>query len=258
MEQPMEQPMDERSGGATPGGQQGIGLARTRRRQQVAVLGLGRFGGAVARELTRLGHEVLGIDSAERVVKDVMEDITHAAQADISDEDALRALGVGDFDTAIVAVSSNLEASILGTVLCARLGVKRIIARAGNALHGSILQQVGAIRVVYPEQETGLRIAHSFAAAAVQDYLDVAPGYGIARVAVTEQFVGKFLSDVELAATGKGVRLTPLALIRRGTVLLHPDASEALRAGDALIVAGRDEDLERLPGQPRAPSPPAT
>ena len=113
-------------------------------KRQVAVLGLGRFGQAVARELTRLGHEVLGLDSSEKIVPSLSDEVTHAAQVDFTDEDTLRELGVGDFETAIVGVSSNIEASILTTVLLRQLGVKRIVAKAANELHGSILRQVGA------------------------------------------------------------------------------------------------------------------
>jgi trk system potassium uptake protein TrkA len=215
-------------------------------RHSVAVLGLGRFGQSVARELTRLGHDVLALDRSERIVQSVADDVTHAVQADITDEDALRELGVGDFDTAIVGVSTNLEASILTTVLLKRLGVRRIVAKAGNELHGSILQQVGASRVVYPERETGLRVAHSFAAPGVHDYLDVAPGYGFARVGAAEALTGKTLSELDLP--GK-LGVTAVALHRGGTVTLNPHPSERLRAGDELIVAGLDEDLERLPGE---------
>lgn len=214
-------------------------------KRQVAVLGLGRFGQAVARELTRLGHEVLAIDASEKIVQSVSDEVTHAAQADITDEDALRELGVGDFETAIVGVSSNLEASILTTVLLKQLGVRRIVAKAANELHGSILRQVGASRVVYPERETGLRVAHSFAAPGVLDYLDVTPGYGIARVPVAGTLTGKSLEQLNLRRT---CGVTTVAVHRRGVVTVNPHPSEVLQLGDELIVAGLDEDLERLPG----------
>jgi trk system potassium uptake protein TrkA len=234
-------------------------MADTQRTQQVAVLGLGRFGSAVARELTRLGHEVLGVDRSEQAVQETAADVTHAAQADVTHERTLQELGLGDFDAAVVAISSNLEASILATVLCRRVGVRRIIARAGSALHAVILEQVGATRVVSPEHETGVRLARSFAAPAVQDYLDVAPGYGIARVAVAAGLAGKRLAEVEFpldAPDSPAARLTTIALVRGGTVLLNPEPAEVAQVGDAVIVAGRDEDLARLPGVPAPPSAP--
>jgi trk system potassium uptake protein TrkA len=167
-------------------------------RRQVAVLGLGRFGTALARELTRLGHDVLALDSSEKVIQDVADEVTHAVRVDVTDEDALRDLGLEAFETAIVAISSELETSILATVLLKRLGVRRILAKAGTDLHGSILSQVGATRVVFPERETGVRVAHSFAAPGVHDYLDVAPGYGVARVPAVGPFVGRTLGELDL------------------------------------------------------------
>ena len=212
--------------------------------QQVAVLGLGRFGVAVANELSRLGHEVLAVDRNEHAVRDLAPDVTHAVEADITDEETLRELGIGSLDAAIVAVASNIEASILSTVVLKRMGVPRIVAKAGTEIHGSILEQVGASRVAYPERETGIRIAHSFAAPAVRDYLDLAPGYGMARVPVQSDWVNKSLAELDLP--GK-YRLTIIAVSRGNTVLLNPRATEVVRAGDDLTIAGLDEDLVRLP-----------
>jgi trk system potassium uptake protein len=219
-------------------------------RRQIAVLGLGRFGQAVALELTRLGHDVLAVDRDERVVQSIADGVTHAVQADITDPDALDALGLADFDTAIVAVSESIEASIMATVLLQRIGVRRVIAKAAHDLHGSILEQVGAMRVVYPERETGFRVAHSFGASGVQDYLDAAPGYGIARIAIAPSWIGKTIGEVDLTGS---CRLTVLAVTRAGSVILNPTGDEVLRAGDSLIVAGLDEDLERLPDVSTAP-----
>lgn len=222
-----------------------------KRRRQVAVLGLGRFGSAVARELAKLGHEVLAVDSSEKIAQDLGNEVTHAAQADITDEETLAALGLRDFDTVIVGVSSDLQVSILATVLLRRLGVKRIVAKAANELHGSILQEVGANRVVHPERETGYRLAHSFAAPGVTDYLDVAPDYGIARIAVAESWVGKQLGEID---TEKSCGVIVMVITRDGHAIASPSATERLRPGDTLIVAGPDENLERLPSadlQPR-------
>jgi trk system potassium uptake protein TrkA len=214
-------------------------------KRHVAVLGLGRFGQSVARELTRLGHDVLAIDADEKLVAEIAEDVTHAAQADMTDGETLTELGLGEFDTVIVAVSSKLEASILATAYLRHLGVRRTIAKAASELHGSILRQVGATRVVHPERETGVRLAHSFAAPGVRDYLDVAPGYGIARVRVDAALAGRSIAQADLR---RAYQVETIALHRGGTVTLHPADGEVLREGDDLILAGRDEDLERLPG----------
>jgi trk system potassium uptake protein TrkA len=205
---------------------------------------LGRFGQAVARELTRLGHDVLAVDSNERIVQAVADDVTRAVQTDVTDENALSELGLASYDTAIVGVT-NLESSILTTVLLQRLGVRRIVAKADNELHGAILERLGVSRVVYAEYETGLRVAHSFAAPGVVDYLNVAPGYGFARAVVPQALVGKTLSALDLHSTG----ITALALHRAGTVTLNPSGDELLRQGDELVVGGLDEDLEQLPAR---------
>jgi trk system potassium uptake protein len=214
-------------------------------KRSVAVLGLGRFGQAVALELTRLRHDVLAADADEKKVAEVADQVTHAVQADLTDGDVLAELGLGDFDTVIVAMSSSLEASIIAVTHVRQLGCRRIVAKAASELHGSILRQVGATRVVYPERETGQRLARSFAAPGVLDYLDVAPGYGIARVRVDVGLDGRRIADLDLADRGA---LTVIGLHRGGRVTLNPPEDEVLRAGDDLILAGLDEDLEHLPG----------
>lgn len=210
--------------------------------RHVAVLGLGRFGQAVARELARIGHSVLAVDMDEKTVQAIAPAVTHAVQADVTNEAALRELGIGEFDTVIIGLSGDIESSILAAVIARRLGARRVIAKAGGRLHGSILEQLGVDRVVYPERETGIRIARSFAAPAVSDYLDAAPGYGIAKVPIPEGLAGRPLSDLDL----RRIRVNAIALFRDGSVTLNPMTSEVLRTGDELIVAGADEDLERV------------
>jgi trk system potassium uptake protein TrkA len=219
-------------------------------KRQIAVLGLGRFGQAVALELTRLGHDVLAVDRDERVVQSIADEVTHAVQADVTDPEALEALGLADFDTAIVAASGTLEASIMATVLLRRIGVRRIIAKAAHDLHGSILEQIGATRTVHPERETGLRVAHSFQAPGVLDYFDAGPGYGLARIAVAPSWSGKSLGELDLQGS---CGLTVVALIRAKSVTLNPRPDERLHPGEVLIMAGRDEDLERLPDVSSSP-----
>ena len=218
-------------------------------RRQVAVLGLGRFGSAAARELARIGHEVLAVDRDLAVVQEIADDVGHAVQADVTNEDALAELGLDQFDAVIVGITGSLEASILATVLVDRLRVRRIIAKAADPLHGSILERVGAHVIVYPEREAGCRIAHSFAAPGIRDYLDVVPGFGFARVPVAESMAGRSLAELDLSRT---CEVTVVALCRAGQVTLQPSGDEALRVGDELIVAGSDEDLERLPTMTRA------
>ena len=174
-------------------------------KHSVLVIGLGRFGSAAARELMRLGHEVLAIDASESIVNDIAPEMTHAIQLDAADEQALRAVGAAEFDHAIVAISSGVEASIFATMALKKLGVANVIAKAGNPLHGMILERVGANRVIYAEAEMGLRVAHSFSVPNVVDYLDVAPQFGMVKVRPPASFV-----DDELILIGMDNRLEGL------------------------------------------------
>jgi trk system potassium uptake protein TrkA len=213
--------------------------------EQVMVIGLGRFGSAVARELERLGHEVMAVDRNEQRVNDIAPDVTHALQLDASDEDALRAAGAADFNTAIVAISSDAEPSIFATMVLKRLGVRTVISKAGSVLHGEILARVGADRVVFPERETGLRLAHSFNVPNVIDYLDVAPNFGMEKIRPPRSFIGKTLGELDLKGR---LGLTPIVLRRAQQVFVNPAREERVAEGDELILIGRDEKLEQLRG----------
>lgn len=214
-------------------------------KHQVIVIGLGRFGSAAARELHKLGHEVLAIDRDEATVNDMAREVTHAVQLDASDEDALAAVGARDFGAAIVAIGSSAEASIFATMALKKLGVSIVVAKAATALHGSILERVGADRVVYPEQETGTRVAHSFAVANILDYLDIAPQFGIERIRPPSSFIGRTLRDIDLRGR---LQLTPIALRRGANVIINPHRDETIREGDELILIGRDDNLGQLAG----------
>jgi trk system potassium uptake protein len=212
-------------------------------KHSVLVIGLGRFGTAAARELMRLGHEVLAIDTSEARVNDMAPEVTHAMQLDAADDDALRAVGAHEFDHAIVAISSSTEASIFATMALKKLGVRNVIAKAATSLHGSILERVGADRVVYPERDTGTRVAHLFAVPNVIDYLDAAPRFGIVKIRPPESFIGQSIRDLDLQ---NRLRLTPVALRRGDDVTVNPHRDDRILAGDELILIGLDDRLEAL------------
>jgi trk system potassium uptake protein len=212
-------------------------------KHSVLVVGLGRFGTAAARELTALGHEVLAIDSSEARVNDIAPEVTHAIELDASDEDALKAVGAGEFEHAIVAISTNTEASIFATMALKTLGVGNVIAKAANGLHGAILERVGADRVVYPEREMGIRVAHTFSIRPVIDYIDVAPGFGIVKMHPPKSFVGKTLRELDLANRFK---LTPIGIRRGNEVTVNPHRDDRINASDELILIGLDVRLEEL------------
>jgi trk system potassium uptake protein TrkA len=212
-------------------------------KQQVAVIGLGRFGSAVATELVRMGHEVLGIDSDIDVVQDLSDTLSHVVQAQATDEETLERLGVADFDAAVVGITQNLETSILATMMVKRLGVKRVIVKARNEMHGEILERVGADRVVFPERDTGLRLAHSWTSSDITDSLDVVEGYAVSKVAVPEAMIGKTLSDT-LAGSAAGVTL--LLLARGNRVTVYPPPDTRLQRDDVLVMSGEHVGMERF------------
>lgn len=212
-------------------------------KHSVLVIGLGRFGTAAARELMALGHEVLAVDDSEEKVNEIAPDVTHAVELDASDEQALRDAGAGDFEHAIVAISSNTEASIFATMALKNLGVRNVVAKAATNLHGKILERVGASRVVYPEREMGQRVAHSFSIPNVLDYLDIAPRFGIVLASPPESFVGRTFRDLDLP---NRLSLTPIAVRRGNNVTVNPHLDDAVAAGDQLILIGADDKLELL------------
>lgn len=211
--------------------------------RQIMVLGTGRFGSAIARELERLGNEVLAIDRDSRSIEAIADHVTHALTADVTDQEILKGFGPEDFDAAVVAIGTDERSSIMATLILKRLGVRLVLSKAQNPLHGEILEMVGADRVVYPERETGTRVAHSLLMPlVVSDYFDVGPGYGLAKLRASKM-AGKTLQELDLRGT---FGITPLFLRRKDKVLMNPHREERLEEGDELTVAGRDDQLERL------------
>ena len=212
-------------------------------KRHIVVIGLGRFGSAVATTLYQHGHTVLGIDANRDHVEQISDAISHAVVADASDEAALRDLGIDGYDVGIVAIASNLEASVMATLLLKRFGVAHIIGKATSHLHAEILWRIGANRVIFPEREMGIQVAHTFGAPQLEDYLEVSVDYGLSRLSLPTEFVGQTIADLDLRAR---FGLTVMLIRRKSEILLHPARSERLQAGDQIVVAGRVEALEKL------------
>lgn len=208
----------------------------------VLVVGLGRFGTAAALELMALGHEVLAVDRDAVQVDRIAPQVTHAMQLDASDEASLRSIGAADFAHAVVAMTEARETSIFATMALKSLGVGNVVAKAGSELHGAILLRVGADRVVYPEREMGLRVAHIFKVRTALDYLDLGPRFGIVKARPPEAFVGRTVGQLDLAR----LDLTAVALRRGDRVFVLPQPDQTIAAGDELILLGRDDRLDEL------------
>ena len=223
-------------------------------KKQVVVIGLGRFGSSVAKELYQMGHDVLAIDLEERNVQDMLGHVTYGVRADATNEAVLKELGVSNFDVAVMAIGSDIQASILVTVLLKDLGIPYIIARAINELHSNTMERIGADRVVYPEQEMGRKLAHIGFEPGVLDYMEVAPNYGLTKLRPPEQKIKRTLEEAGLAGPKDKYGIAVLAIRRGRECFLVPAKDEDIRPGDVLIVAGNNEQLGKIQISPKEPS----
>jgi trk system potassium uptake protein TrkA len=211
--------------------------------KSIVVVGLGRFGSAVATQLCALGNEVLVIDSHPDQVQAIADRVTHAVVGDATDEEVLRSLGVRDFDCAIVAIGSDLSASVLITLSLKELGVRSVICKAQSTAHKKVLEKIGADRVVFPEREMALKLAQGLTSSSVLDYIELSPDYGIAEVAVPTAWVGKTIREVNVRAK-YGVNI--LALQIEGEMIVSPGANQVFLRDSVVVMLGRSEDLGSL------------
>lgn len=214
-----------------------------KKKKQVVVIGLGRFGMSVSRELHKLGHEVLAIDMDPEKVENVADYASQATVADATDKSQLKAMGVRNFDQAIVAIGDNLQASVLCTLMLKELGLKEVWVKARDLQHKKILEKVGADRVIQPEYEMGIRIAHHMDSEKIVDYIDLSDDYSIVEMSATKKIAGKTLYDLEIRVKFNCITLA----IKRGedvNIAPHPD--DVIELGDLLVVMGHRNDLKRL------------
>lgn len=207
---------------------------------QILVVGLGRFGSALARELVELGFEVLGVDLDERLVQVHAESLTHVVQADTTDATALRQLGAADFPSAVVGIGTNVEASILTTSALVDEGVPNIWAKAITESHGRILERVGADHVVFPEHDMGQRVAH-LVSGRMLDWFQLDENFAMVETVVPRQFVGTTLGDSGLRAR---FGLTVVCVKPAGEGFTYATADTVLAEGDVLVVAGEPDRAE--------------
>jgi len=215
--------------------------------KSVMVIGLGRFGSSVARTLFQLGFDVLGIDTDEKIVQGNVGQLTYSVQGDATNEATLRDLGAANFDASIVAIGTNLEVSLMASVLLATLEAPLIIARARDPLHGNTLQRIGVHRIIYPEQEIGEVLAHSLFNPDVLEYMDLTKDFGISKMKLPDVFIDSTLREAGFVNGSREHHGVTIIGLKRGqNVIFDPDQNDKLRKGDILIVAGKDDNLERL------------
>ncbi len=208
--------------------------------KEFIVIGLGRFGGGLAETLVGMGHEVLGVDSDPKAVQDFAGVLTHVVEADSTNEQAMRQLGAGEFATAVVAIGTYIEASVLTTSVLADLGVPRIVAKAVTQPHGRILERVGAHRVVYPERDMGVRVGHSLAGS-ILDYFELDPGFAIVETSAPRDLVGKSLAAAEVR---RRYGITVVCIKPGGGSFTYATPDTVVSEGDILVVAGEKRRAE--------------
>ena len=212
-------------------------------KREYAVIGLGRFGGSICKELSNEGMEVLAIDIDENKVNEFRNIAAHAVIADTTDEATLKELGIKNIDHVIIAIGDNIQASILTTVILTDLGVKKITVKAQNDYHEKILNKLGADHVVHPERDMGRRIAHSLISSNILDYLELSDEHSIVEVKAGKKMIDKTLIDLNIRAKyGCNV----VAIKRGKDINVSPSADFTLEKDDILIVIGSDKDIYKF------------
>lgn len=209
------------------------------------VIGLGRFGSAVARELSALGEEVLALDEDPDNVQRIADDVTQAIVGDAQDEAVLRSVGARNFDCCIVAVASDMEASVLITVLLKDLGAKHVVAKAQSAVHARVLERIGADRVVLPESEMGQRLAQRLSRTNVVDFIGVSDDFSIVEIHAPRSWVGHSLGQLSV----RGKYYINVLAIRHGEgghVDVTPAVDQVIGENDVLIIIGTNENVDRV------------
>lgn len=213
------------------------------RKKQFMVIGLGRFGTSVAETLYGLGNDVLAVDSDEEIVQNISERVTHAVQLDANDENSLRALGISNFDVAIISIGSDIQASILATLLVKEMGVKHIITKANDALHAKVLYKIGANRVIFPERDMGVRVAHNLCSSNILDYIELSPDFSIAEIAAPSDWENRSLIELNLRAT-YGINV--VAIKRSNEIDVSPSPDEVVLSGDIIVAIGGTQELNNI------------
>ena len=211
-------------------------------KRQFIVWGLGRFGSSVAETLTSLGHEVLGIDNNEDVVENMADKLTHAAVCDVI-EKTVNSLGIRNFDVGVVAIG-NLEPSLLATLLLKEAGLKTIVAKASNPIHGKMLKKLGATKIIYPERDMGRRVGHNLAYTNILDFVELSDNICLMEVNLSQSMAGKSLAELDVR---RKYQVNVVAVKHRdGSTEMTLEPTKPLQEGDLLVVIGSRKSVEAL------------
>lgn len=211
--------------------------------KEFVVIGLGRFGGSIVRELIDQGADVMAIDVVPERVDEFAPIATQAVVADTTDEGALKSLGIRNFEHVIVAIGDDIQSSILTTLMLKEIGVKKITVKAQNDYHEKVLRKIGADQVVHPERDMGIRIANNILSNNVLDYLELSDEHSIMEIKVNDKIAGHSIIDLDIRAR-YGINI--VAVKRGNSIIVSPQADEKLILNDVLIIIGADVDINRF------------
>lgn len=209
---------------------------------QFFVAGLGRFGESVAVTLDRMGYDVMAMDKDEDVVQDLSDQLGYVVCADASDEKNLNAIGAGNADVAVVAIG-DLSVSLLTTLLLKDMGVKRIVVKALDELHGKMLQKIGADKIVYSEKEMGIRVAHNLTSPGIVDYIEMNNNITVVTIHIPEEWIGKTLIDLDVR---RKYHITVVAIRRQTENFINPRPDMVMQAGDMLVILGDTSSIKEI------------
>lgn len=218
-------------------------LKTLQREDQFAIIGCGRFGTSLALQLMKLGADVMIVDEDEDTVQAMMHKVTLAVQADVTDEDAMKALGIRNFDTVIVCIGSDIEASILVTLMLKELGVKMVIAKAQSDQHSKVLYRIGADQVVFPEQEMGNKVAQRLMSSNFMELLELSSEYSIIEIQPRPEWIGKDLMTLNLRQK-YGVNIISIKRNQKMNITLQP--TDLILKEDRIVVIGSNTNLKRI------------
>jgi trk system potassium uptake protein len=212
-------------------------------KKEFVVFGLGRFGKSVATTLADSGCEVLVVDDNEDKIQEMADIVTYAVKANVTDVDTMETLGISNFDGAIVAIGEDLEASVMVTILAKELGIPYVLAKAQNDLHAKILKKVGADMVVFPEKETGIRIANNLLLGNFFDAVELSSTFSMMEIGALAEWKGHSLRELNLRAK---YSVNVIGIKKNGVLDINPDADIAVSKNDVLVMIGKNETLNKL------------
>lgn len=212
-------------------------------KKRYAVLGLGRFGLKVAKELFYKKQDVLVVDKDKDKVQGIKEEVSKAYLGDIADEETLTNAGIANCDVVIIAESSNIESNIIATQICKNLGIKKVICKAKNTIHGNILKKLQADQIIFPEQDTAIKLVSKLTSEGILDYIDLGGELSIIGITAPDNMVNKTLGELELR---KKFNVTVLGIKRGSEIMFNLTADTKINISDVLVVFGEVEALKKL------------